>query len=102
MSLDRVGAVSRTLIKHGRPANCPISVIADGTMPTQRTIYSTLDDVERRLVDEGVRPPAVVVIGGVVAVAAELARLGREPGGQDRNDPGAAESPVPPLATDSE
>ena len=47
-------------------------------MPTQRTIYSTLEDVERRLVDEGVRPPAVVVIGGVVTIAAELAALARE------------------------
>jgi uroporphyrin-III C-methyltransferase/precorrin-2 dehydrogenase/sirohydrochlorin ferrochelatase len=47
-------------------------------MPTQRTIYSTLDNVERRLVEEGVRPPAVVVIGGVVTVAAELAALARD------------------------
>jgi uroporphyrin-III C-methyltransferase/precorrin-2 dehydrogenase/sirohydrochlorin ferrochelatase len=80
MSLDRIGAVTSTLIKHGRPANCPVSVIADGTMPTQRTIYSTLEDVERRLADEGIRPPAVVVIGGVVAIAAEIARLGRGAG----------------------
>jgi uroporphyrin-III C-methyltransferase/precorrin-2 dehydrogenase/sirohydrochlorin ferrochelatase len=44
-------------------------------MPTQRTINSTLKDVARRAADEGIRPPAVVVIGGVVAVAAEIARL---------------------------
>jgi uroporphyrin-III C-methyltransferase/precorrin-2 dehydrogenase/sirohydrochlorin ferrochelatase len=50
-------------------------------MPTQRTIYSTLEDVERRLAEEGVRPPAVVVIGGVVAIAAELAALARDLGG---------------------
>ena len=80
MSLERVGAVTSALMKHGRPADCPVSVIADGTMPTQRTIYSTLQDVERRLVEEGVRSPAVVVIGGVVAVAAELAALARDLG----------------------
>jgi uroporphyrin-III C-methyltransferase/precorrin-2 dehydrogenase/sirohydrochlorin ferrochelatase len=101
MSLDRIGAVTRTLIKHGKAANCPVSVIADGTMPTQRTIYATLEDVERRLADEGVRPPAVVVIGGVVAIAAELAWLGREPGGRDQNGPGAVPSSVPPLAEDN-
>ena len=83
MSLDRIGAVTRTLMKHGRPGNCPVSVIADGTMPTQRTIYSTLEDVERRLADEGVRPPAVVVIGGVVTIAAELAALARDLGGRE-------------------
>jgi uroporphyrin-III C-methyltransferase/precorrin-2 dehydrogenase/sirohydrochlorin ferrochelatase len=80
MSLERIGAVTRTLMKHGRPEDCPVSVIADGTMPTQRTIYSTLEGVERRLVEEGVRPPAVVVIGGVVAIAAELAALARDLG----------------------
>jgi siroheme synthase len=49
-------------------------------MPTQRTIYSTLEGVERRLVDEGVRSPAVVVIGGVVTIAEELAELARDLG----------------------
>ena len=77
---SRLGAVTSELMKHGRPGDCPVSVIADGTMPTQRTITSTLEDVERRLVDEGIRPPAVVVIGGVVAVAAELAALARDLG----------------------
>lgn len=101
MSLDRIGAVTSALIKHGRPANCPVSVIADGTMPTQRTIYSTLEDVERRLADEGIRPPAVVVIGGVVAIGEKLAWLGREPGAGDHNGTGAVPSPVPPLAEDN-
>ena len=101
MSLDRIGAVTRTLIEHGRPGNWPISVIADGTMPTQHTIYSTLEDVERRLAAEGVRSPAVVVIGGVVAVAEKLAGLGREPGDRDQNGFDAVPSPVPPLAADS-
>jgi uroporphyrin-III C-methyltransferase/precorrin-2 dehydrogenase/sirohydrochlorin ferrochelatase len=81
MSLERVGAVTSALMKHGRPGDCPVSVIADGTMPTQRTIYSTLDGIERRLADEGVQPPAVVIIGGVVAVAAELVALARGLGG---------------------
>ena len=81
MSLERIGAVTRELMKHGRPGDCPVSVIADGTMPTQRTIYSSLDDVERRLAEEGVRSPAVVVIGGVVTIAAELSTLARKLGG---------------------
>ena len=80
MSLERIGAVASALMKHGRQADCPVSVIADGTMPTQRTIYSTLEDIERRLADEGIQPPAVVVIGAVVTIAAELAALARDLG----------------------
>ena len=81
MSLERIGAVASALMKHGRQGDCPVSVIADGTMPTQRTIYSTLEDIERRLADEGIQPPAVVVIGGVVTIAAELAALAQDLGG---------------------
>ncbi|MGH3266860.1 MAG: uroporphyrinogen-III C-methyltransferase [Trebonia sp.] len=80
MSLERIGPVTSALMKHGRHGDCPVSVITDGTMPTQSTIYSTLEGVERRLVDEGVRPPAVIVIGGVVAIAAELDALARDLG----------------------
>jgi uroporphyrin-III C-methyltransferase / precorrin-2 dehydrogenase / sirohydrochlorin ferrochelatase len=95
MAVERMGPVARALIHHGKPEISPVSVISDGTMPTQRTIYSTLNDVERRLMDEGIRPPAVVVIGDVVAVAAELAGLARDLGTGD------APSPVPPLAKDN-
>jgi siroheme synthase len=47
-------------------------------MPTQRTIYSTLEEVSRQVAIEGIRPPAVVVIGGVVTIGAELAGLARD------------------------
>ena len=90
MAVERIGAVARMLIRHGRPGKCPVSVIADGTMPTQRTIYSTLEEVERHVAE--IRPPAVVVIGGVVTVAAELAGLARLAGQSD------ATPLVPPLA----
>ena len=93
MALERLGAVARSLMLHGRPGSSPVSVIADGTMPTQRTIYSTLDEVERQVAGEGIRPPAVVVIGEVVTIAAELAGLARALG--------SAPSPVPPLAEDN-
>ncbi len=46
-----------------------MAVVADGSMPTQRTVWSTLRDVATDLDSSGLRPPAVVVVGGVVAVA---------------------------------
>ncbi|HEX6449904.1 MAG TPA: uroporphyrinogen-III C-methyltransferase [Trebonia sp.] len=92
MGVERIGAVAETLINNGRPPGTPVSVIADGTMPTQRTIYSTLDVVARRIADSGIRPPAIVVVGGVVSVAAELAELARE------LDPGV---PSPPMAEEN-
>jgi hypothetical protein len=77
MAVERLAAVAETLIRQGRSGHTPVSVIADGTLPTQRTIVATLDTVAPRVFNEGIRPPAVVVIGEVVNVAAEIAQLER-------------------------
>ncbi|HET9974804.1 MAG TPA: uroporphyrinogen-III C-methyltransferase, partial [Streptosporangiaceae bacterium] len=78
MAVERLGAVAGELLRYGRSPDTPVSVIADGTLPTQRTINSTLEQVENRVAEEGVRPPAIVVVGDVVNVAAEIAVLMRD------------------------
>jgi uroporphyrin-III C-methyltransferase/precorrin-2 dehydrogenase/sirohydrochlorin ferrochelatase len=78
MALERIGAVADSLMHSGREPDTPVSVIAEGTMPTQRTIYSTLEKVGRQVAVAGLRPPVIVVVGGVVTVAAELAALAGE------------------------
>ena len=78
MGVERLAAVADTLIRYGRSGSTPVSVIADGTLPTQRTIVATLDTVVPRVLKDGIRPPAVVVIGEVVNVAAEIAELVRD------------------------
>jgi uroporphyrin-III C-methyltransferase/precorrin-2 dehydrogenase/sirohydrochlorin ferrochelatase len=75
MAVHRIGAVAAELIRHGRNPDTPVFVIADGTMPTQRTINSTLEQVEGIVTREGIRPPAIVVVGNVVDVAAEITEL---------------------------
>jgi uroporphyrin-III C-methyltransferase/precorrin-2 dehydrogenase/sirohydrochlorin ferrochelatase len=75
MAVERLAAVAETLIHNGRSGQTPVSVIADGTLPTQRTIVATLDTVAASVAKDGIRPPAVVVIGEVVNVAAEIAEL---------------------------
>jgi uroporphyrin-III C-methyltransferase/precorrin-2 dehydrogenase/sirohydrochlorin ferrochelatase len=78
MSVQRIGAVAAELLRHGRSPDTPVSVIADGTMPTQRTINSSLEQVEGMVTEEGIRPPAIVVVGDVVGVAAEITELMRD------------------------
>jgi uroporphyrin-III C-methyltransferase/precorrin-2 dehydrogenase/sirohydrochlorin ferrochelatase len=46
-----------------------VAVVCDGTMPGERTVLATLGTLEERLVEEQVRPPAIIVVGDVVAVA---------------------------------
>jgi uroporphyrin-III C-methyltransferase/precorrin-2 dehydrogenase/sirohydrochlorin ferrochelatase len=78
MAVERIGAVADELLRHGRSADTPVSVIADGTLPTQRTINSTLERVESVVAREGIRPPAIVVVGDVVSVGAEITELMRD------------------------
>ena len=78
MAVERIGAVVHELMRYGRSPDTPVSVIADGTLPTQRTINSTLEQVESLVAKEGVRPPAIAVVGDVVTVAAEITGLIRD------------------------
>src|SRR5580704_323615 len=56
MAVERLAAVAQTLIDNGRSGQTPVSVIADGTLPTQRTIVATLDNVAASVVKDGIRP----------------------------------------------
>jgi uroporphyrin-III C-methyltransferase / precorrin-2 dehydrogenase / sirohydrochlorin ferrochelatase len=56
------------LVTHGRPPDTPVAVIADGTLHSQRVVRSTLADVAADAAKGGIRPPAIVIIGPVVAL----------------------------------
>ena len=69
MAVDNAPAIAASLLAGGRPSGTPVAVIADGTMATERTVLSTLERLEHDLLERNVRPPAIIVIGEVVAVA---------------------------------
>jgi uroporphyrin-III C-methyltransferase len=68
MGVDTAPAIAAALLEHGRPADTPVAVVADGSTPTQRAVRTTLADLARVVVDEGIRPPAVWVVGAVVGL----------------------------------
>ncbi|WP_028924944.1 uroporphyrinogen-III C-methyltransferase [Pseudonocardia acaciae] len=70
MAVHRIAALAEVLIEHGRPADTPVAVIQDGTLAGQRTLRSTLAKVADAIADEGVRPPAIIVIGAVAGLQA--------------------------------
>ncbi|AQW49033.1 uroporphyrinogen-III C-methyltransferase [Streptomyces violaceusniger] len=69
MAVEKIGAIAATLVAHGRAADTPVAVVQEGTTPAQRRVDATLATVGEKVAAEGVRPPAVVVIGDVVALA---------------------------------
>jgi uroporphyrin-III C-methyltransferase/precorrin-2 dehydrogenase/sirohydrochlorin ferrochelatase len=75
MATEHLGAIAETLMQHGRHAWTPVSVIADGTLPTRRTINTRLDTVAREVARAAIGPPAVVVVGEVVTVSEQIFEL---------------------------
>jgi uroporphyrin-III C-methyltransferase / precorrin-2 dehydrogenase / sirohydrochlorin ferrochelatase len=72
MGVDTAGAIAAALVEHGRDPATPVAVVTDGSIATQRRVRTTLGSLARTMADEGVRPPAVWVVGEVVGVAADL------------------------------
>ena len=67
MAVERIELFAAALLKGGRPAQTPVLVVQQGTTAAERILRATLSDVPERIRDEGIRPPAVIVIGPVAA-----------------------------------
>jgi uroporphyrin-III C-methyltransferase/precorrin-2 dehydrogenase/sirohydrochlorin ferrochelatase len=76
MAIDNLDAIARTLVEHGRSGQTPVAVVQEGTMPGERTLFSTLEKVAAEVDEHGLRPPAVVVVGEVVALARDAGEHG--------------------------
>ncbi|MGY1733599.1 uroporphyrinogen-III C-methyltransferase [Geodermatophilus sp. SYSU D01045] len=72
MGVDTAGAIAAALVEHGRAPDTPVAVVADGSTATQRAVRTTLAGLAGTLADEGIRPPAVWVVGEVVALGTRL------------------------------
>ena len=69
MAVQNLPLIAVRLVKGGRPSTTPLALVSEGTMPGERTVVSTLGTVAEDMAEAEVRPPAIVVIGEVVAVA---------------------------------
>lgn len=69
MAVENAPAIARALVTAGRADHTPVAVVCDGSMPGERTVLSTLGALPADLDQHGVRPPAIIVVGDVVAVA---------------------------------
>ncbi|UQI44513.1 uroporphyrinogen-III C-methyltransferase [Streptomyces sp. HU2014] len=68
MSVENGGAIAAELVRHGRAADTPVAVVQEGTTAAQRRVDATLATLGERIAAEGIRPPAVIVVGDVVKV----------------------------------
>jgi uroporphyrinogen III methyltransferase / synthase len=68
MGVGRLREISSELISAGRSPDTPVAVIRWGTVPEQRTVTGTLEDIAGRVAEANLRPPAITVVGDVVTL----------------------------------
>jgi uroporphyrin-III C-methyltransferase / precorrin-2 dehydrogenase / sirohydrochlorin ferrochelatase len=67
MAVERIELFADVLLKGGRPADTPVLVVQQGTTSAEHSLRATLADVAEKIRSEGIRPPAIIVIGTVAA-----------------------------------
>ena len=67
MAVERIELFTKALLDGGRPADTPVLVVQHGTTASEQTLRATLIDAPERIRSEGIRPPAIIVIGAVAA-----------------------------------
>lgn len=70
MAVERIEMFAKALLEGGRPADTPVLVVQHGTTSSQRTLRATLSDAPERIRSDGIRPPAIIVIGAVAGFSA--------------------------------
>lgn len=71
MGVKNLPLIVSSLAEGGCSPDMPVAVIERGTLPQQRVVTGTLEDIEEKAVD--VRPPSIIVVGNVVNLHETLA-----------------------------
>lgn len=72
MGVGTLATTARRLIEHGRAADTPAAIIERATTLDQRVVTGTLETLPDLAKARAVRPPALLIIGEVVALRQQL------------------------------
>jgi uroporphyrin-III C-methyltransferase len=75
MALRRLDDIASALLSAGMAPGTPAAAVESGTLPGQRVVVATLATLVVRIQEAKIVSPAIIVIGGVVAVRERLLAL---------------------------
>jgi uroporphyrin-III C-methyltransferase len=75
MAMRNLGAIAAALMAGGLAPTTPVAVIASATTPDERLLITTLGEAPAAVEREGIAPPAIVAIGGIVAMREQILAL---------------------------
>lgn len=77
MGLKNLPNITKSLIENGKNPDTPAAVIQEGTTSRQKVAVGTLRDIVFKAESEGIRTPAITVVGDVVSLREEIAWYGK-------------------------
>src|SRR6266480_517745 len=72
MGVDRLGAVTGEMLKHGVRGDLPVALVRWATTGQQKTLTGTVSDIAQKALAKGFEAPAIAVFGGVVSLRNNL------------------------------
>lgn len=72
MSVASIGEICDGLLTAGMAGDMPCAVVENATLPRQRKLTAPLRDMPRTVRDEGVRSPALFIVGRVCVLSDEM------------------------------
>ena len=79
MGIKNLPNIVQRLLDSGRDPKTPAAIIRRGTYPSQLTVSGNLENIAQLAEEQQMTPPALIVIGDVVALRDELAWFDRRP-----------------------
>jgi uroporphyrin-III C-methyltransferase len=81
MAMHRLATIAEALIRGGCRSDTPTAVIAGATTAEERIVVSTLERVAEDARRQAIEPPAIVVVGDIVAARDQLLRVAPDAAG---------------------
>jgi uroporphyrin-III C-methyltransferase/precorrin-2 dehydrogenase/sirohydrochlorin ferrochelatase len=79
MGASRLAAIGEGLIGQGGDGSTPVAIVENGSRADQRVTVATLKELADVAARGDIRSPALLIVGGVAALADELAWFGKPP-----------------------
>ncbi len=80
MGMKNLGHISKKLIEEKNfPPETPVGIVSWGTRPEQQVVTSTLSGIADEVERSGIKPPAIIIMGGVVSLREKLRWFDTQP-----------------------
>jgi len=73
MGVGNLPVIADRLMSSGRPGQTPVAIVHQATSPRQQVVIATLSTIAAEAAKAGIRPPALIIVGGVVALRERFA-----------------------------